>query len=187
MVDVMNKWNAALQHLTSWILPIMIAVGIAFICSRYFYQFLLIQGESMSPTYHHLQMVVLDKRNAVYDRGDVIAFRCVDLDAVLVKRIAGIPGDEVWIDGGTLYINGSLSHIYDTPGIFEYAGLLEKPLKLGTSQYCVIGDNVSQSKNSRYTEVGVVAEASIIGRVVGGKIACPAALVRRNSPTMTEF
>ena len=105
----------------------------------------------------------------MYARGDVIAFRCADLDAVLVKRIAGVPGDEVWIDGGTLYINGSLSHIFDTPGIFEYAGLLEKPLKLGASQYCVIGDNVSQSKDSRYAEVGVVTEASIIGRVIGSE------------------
>ncbi|MGN0435978.1 MAG: signal peptidase I, partial [Wujia sp.] len=65
----------------------------AMLVSRYFYQFMLIQGDSMKPTYHNLSLVIIDKHNRDFDRGDVIAFRCDGVSGVLVKRIVGVPGD----------------------------------------------------------------------------------------------
>ena len=111
-----------------WMSAALVAIVIllAFLCSRYWFQLMLIQGESMAPTYHNLQLVVLDKRGKAYESGEVIAFRCDGLNAVLVKRVAAGPGDKVQIDDGTLLINEAVSPIYPVKGAFQYAGLLEE-------------------------------------------------------------
>lgn len=127
---------------------------------------MLIQGHSMEPSYHHLQPVLLDKQDKEYTVGDVVAFDCKELSAVLVKRIVARPGDTVVIDDGTLYRNGEASELY-SPGVFSYAGLLDHNLILGSRQYAVIGDNLNESKDSRYPEVGIVEEDNIRGIVIG--------------------
>lgn len=145
---------------------LFIGFGIAYIISTYLFQFMLIQGESMSPSYHNMQLVILDKYTKEYSYGDVIAFRCSGLSSVLVKRIVACEGDTIKIEDGTLYINGDISRIYQDKGIFQYAGLLEKEKYLKEGQYFVIGDNVAESKDSRYKEVGIIFDENIIGRVV---------------------
>lgn len=130
----------------------------------------------MSPSFHNLQLVILDKHPEVFTYGDVIAFECEGLDAVLVKRVVACPGDTVqivvWpeqdndcVAGGVLLVNGETSTVYGAEAVFDYAGLAAEPLVLGPGEYFVIGDNVAESKDSRYEEVGVVREESVIGRV----------------------
>ena len=82
-----------------WMSAALVAIVIllAFLCSRYWFQLMLIQGESMAPTYHNLQLVVLDKRGEAYEPGEVIAFSCDGLNAVLVKRVVAGPGDTAQI------------------------------------------------------------------------------------------
>ena len=122
----------------------------------------------MAPAYHSLQMVILNKHDRSFKKGDVIAFKCEGLSAVLVKRVAGVPGDRVVITDGRLLINDELSLQYpDT--VFEYAGLLSAETILSEGEYIVIGDNIVESKDSRYETVGVVDETDILGRVVGSK------------------
>lgn len=133
--------------------------------SGHYYQFLLIQGNSMEPAYHNMQIVLLDKRTNDYQYGDVIAFACEELSAILVKRIAACPGDTVVILNGTLYVNGEVSSIYPEAGYFKEAGILEECVRLGSGEYIVIGDNADDSKDSRYEEVGVVNQGQIVGKV----------------------
>lgn len=144
----------------------MLVILFAGICSRYWFQLMLIQGDSMLPTYHHLQLVLLDKQENEYEQGDVIAFQCDGLSSVLVKRIIAGPGDETIIREGTLYVNGNKSELFSEEGVFVYAGLLSKAITLADEQYLVIGDNISESKDSRHPEVGIVDARDIIGRVI---------------------
>ena len=123
----------------------------------------------MLPAYHNWQLVVLNKRPNDYRPGDVIAFRCEGLNAVLVKRIAAGPGDTVQILNGTLYVNGEISRIFFEKGIFEYAGMLSDSLTLDDREYIMIGDNIAQSRDSRYAEVGIVEMDDIIGKLIGAK------------------
>lgn len=79
----------------------------AFWVSKYYYQLMLIQGDSMSPTYKNFSLVVIDKRADNYKVGDVIAFRKDNIDGVIVKRIAGCPGDtEYSLGEGEYYVLG---------------------------------------------------------------------------------
>lgn len=138
---------------------------LAWYISHNWFQLTLIQGESMVPAYGHMQLVVLNRHDRTFQRGDVAAFRCEGLSSVLVKRIAAVPGDTAVIQDGILYVNGSVSEVYGEDYTFAYAGLLEEQITLQPGEYLMLGDNTAQSRDSRYPEVGVVAESEIYGRV----------------------
>ena len=148
------------------ILPVLIILVAAFYISNHFYQFMLIQGDSMSPTYHNMQLAILDRHSRDYTYGDVIAFQCDALKEVLVKRVVACPGDDVCILNGKLYVNNFPNSVYDASITFEYAGIAGTPIQLGQEQFFVIGDNVAESKDSRYEVVGVVEKESVLGKIV---------------------
>lgn len=150
-----------------WYLVLIACVVIfSYYISANWCQLSLIRGESMSPAYHNMQFVLIDRHSQDYTYGDVIIFHCSNLDAVLVKRIAACPGDVVMIKDGALYVNGIVSSVYGQKGLFEYSGVAQKSLYLEENQYFVIGDNIKESKDSRYDEVGSVTIEDIIGRVI---------------------
>lgn len=152
---------------TNWLFvwTVIAVILAAFICSRWFFQVTLIQGQSMEPTYHNFQFAILDKRAQTYNAGDVLAFWCPGLRATLIKRVAAVPRDTVCISDETLYVNGKRSTIYPNDR-FSYAGILAEPVILGDDEYIAIGDNQEESKDSRYESVGVVSRRQIIGKVV---------------------
>lgn len=161
--NLMNV-NRAYKIMKFIYIPVIIAV--AYFVSTNWYQVSLIRGDSMCPAYHNLQFVLIDRHSEVYTYGDVVAFRCEKLDAVLVKRIVALPGDQVIIRDGTLYVNNIASQIYQQNGIFEYSGLASDIVYLGDDQYFLIGDNLEESKDSRYAEVGTVNEEDILGKII---------------------
>lgn len=140
-------------------------IALSYYISANWYQLSLIRGESMAPAYHNMQLVIIDRHSKNYTYGDVITFSCENLQSVLAKRIAACPGDTVVIKDGILYVNDTISSIYDQNYIFEYSGIAQHPLHLGTDQYFVIGDNVVESKDSRYEEIGIIKEEDIIGKI----------------------
>lgn len=151
----------------SYVVLVAGVMVLTYYISKEWYQLSLVRGESMSPAYHNMQFIIIDKHSGGYTYGDAIVFRCDGLDSVLVKRIAACPGDEVEIRDGALYVNGVPSDVFAQEYIFEYAGIAAEPVYLGDSEYFVIGDNLGQSKDSRYEEVGCVFAGDILGKVVG--------------------
>ena len=163
----MHWWSTVNKtfKLSYFVLVIGIIVFTYYISENWF-QLSLIRGESMSPAYHNMQFVLLDRHSRSYTYGDVIAFQCDGLDAVLVKRIAACPGDQVTIRNGTLYVNNAVSTVFSQKYVFDYAGVAEECIVLEEDQYFVIGDNLKESKDSRYKEVGIVYGDDIVGRVI---------------------
>ena len=162
-----------MRHLLPWsklsklrpIVLIICVIALSYYISANWYQLSLIRGESMSPAYHNMQFVIIDRHSNNYTYGDIITFRCENLQSVLAKRIVACPGDTVVIKDGMLYVNDTISTIYDHNYIVEYAGIARYPLHLGTNQYFVIGDNVVESKDSRYEEIGIVDISDILGKI----------------------
>lgn len=140
----------------------VLIVASAFYISKYRYQLLLIQGDSMSPTYKNLQLAVVDKHNDDYMYGDVIA--CRKGKTVLVKRIVGMPGDELHTESGILYVNDRKSEI--AAGDIGYEGVLSKGIVLRHDAFFVIGDNYAESRDSRYEDIGNIEREKIIGKIV---------------------
>jgi signal peptidase I len=110
-------------------------------------------------------------------RGDVIVFHPPGQQAVFIKRVIGVPGDVISLRDGVVYVNG---HRLIEPYVREAAGALArtepwpsddpaswsliKPYRVPAGKYFVMGDNRTESDDSR--DWGPVARRAILGEAV---------------------
>ena len=120
----------------------------------------------MEPTYSSGQLLIVNKVFDELRRGDVIAVKCESLNAIIIKRIVGIPGDKVRISDGTLYVNDIKSSNIPNDVYIEYAGIAGTDIFLQWDEYFVMGDNISQSKDSRYDIIGLINQKDVIGVII---------------------
>lgn len=156
-----GKKNPVNIGIAAAVITAAVVLAFAYYISRYHYQLLMIQGSSMEPSYHPFQIVVIDKHIREPSRGDAVVFSCDNVSVPLIKRVAACPGDSVVIMDNILYVNNAPVRGES----IEYAGLLREMIVLGENEYIVLGDNVNESIDSRYEQVGIVSAENIIGRV----------------------
>jgi signal peptidase I len=121
-----------------------------------------VRGSSMEPTLFDGQYLLISK--VTYwihppERGDVIVFHPPNnLSDDYIKRVVGLPGEHVEIQGGGVSINGvQLQEPYiANPG--SYSGVWD----LGEEEYFVLGDNRRNSSDSHTW--GVFPGGNIVGK-----------------------
>jgi len=100
------------------------------------------------------------------DRFDIVVFRGPDDSSILyVKRIIGIPGDEVNIIDGRVFVNGNhepLRYNFVQGEVFGNFGPYEVP----EGHFFVLGDNRGNSIDSRHWSSTFVGREQILGRVI---------------------
>lgn len=158
------------KNILSWFITVFAAAVVAYGFVAFMFQSVYMVGSSMSPTIKDGEKCTVNK--IVYtlgepDRFDIVAYRTIENpDSYYdIKRVIGLPGETVLIANGTVYINGN--QVPDMP-IEDYvftAGLAEKTITLGDDEYFLLGDNVNNSQDSRYLNVGNVMESEILGRI----------------------
>jgi len=119
-------------------------------------------------------------------RGDVIVFRLPSDPSInYIKRVIGLPGDEVSLERQRLTINGVTMDLDANGETFDNAPVYEENLDgrvhqtlihdpghskrdglyvIPEGQYFVMGDNRDQSKDSRY--IGAIPETYLVGQAV---------------------
>jgi signal peptidase I len=123
-----------------------------------------IPSASMVPTLKYGDRVLVNKfiyRFTEPERGDVIVFKSVEGDDEdLIKRVVGVPGDEIAVRGGKLFVNGEpqkepyVNKKY--PDRSFYA-----PTTVPKDHVFAMGDNRANSQDSRI--FGPVPEENIEG------------------------
>lgn len=148
--------------------PFMIAiiVLVTWYISSNWIQFALIQGDSMLPTYHNMQLVLIDKHSTEFKYNDVIVFSNDELNATMIKRIIAMPGDTIQIVDDIVYVNNIPSPLLPKDQPLSYSGIASSPLYLSEDEYFVLGDNLTESKDSRYPEIGRVKQNTILGKLL---------------------
>ena len=151
------------QSLRSTISVLVVVAAIAVLVATLFLPILQISGDSMSPTLEHDEIVILMKTKQ-FNRGDLIGFYYQG--KILLKRVIALPDDEVAIDAeGNVYVNGE---VLEEPYVTE-KGLgdcdLAFPYKVPGTGYFVLGDQRSNSVDSRNSVIGAISQDDIIGKV----------------------
>ena len=87
-------------------------------------------------------------------------------DDYFIKRVIGLPGETVQIQGSDIYIDGErLEEDYGKMPITN-PGIAKDPITLEDDEYFVLGDNREISLDSRYDSVGPVKKELIAGKAV---------------------
>jgi signal peptidase I len=141
-----------------------------------------VDGGSMHPTFFDREIVLTyrlvgvmgnsDFAKAIgvgYRRGDVIIFQKPGLNE-FIKRIVGLPGDKVKVEGGKVYLNGvMLEEKYLESNVVTNAGDLfseGRELTVPEGKVAAFGDNRPGSFDSRFASVGFIDYTWIKGRVL---------------------
>ena len=151
------------QALRGTVAVLLVVAAVAVLITTLFLPILQISGDSMSPTLEHDEITILLKTND-FERGDIIGFYYQG--KILLKRVIALPEDEVAIDAeGNVYVNGE---ILDEPYVTEKClgeCNLEFPYKVPGTSYFVLGDQRTNSVDSRNSVIGAISRDDIIGKV----------------------
>ena len=156
-----------------FIVELFLLFGVAYVAVKVVHQFIFqpfyVVGPSMEPNFFDLDYLIIEKikyRFKSPERGEVIVLKNPSSpNSLIIKRIIGLPGEEVLIKNGKVFLKseGSGEEIelkepylpagLETPG--ENKTILKK------NEYFVMGDHRNVSLDSR--SFGPVKEELIVG------------------------
>ena len=123
-----------------------------------------VKGDSMLPTLRNGDRLLLSCLSTQYTQGDIVVIDRYTEDA-LIKRVIAIENDVVSIEDGEVYINGQqLSEPY-IQGITVNKDFNETAV-VPKGCVFVMGDNRSDSRDSRMDEIGMISQKDIVGKVL---------------------
>lgn len=121
----------------------------------------------MEPAFENDDKVAVFLLSRNYQPGDVVVFKA-DNGKTYMKRIIAGANDTVNItEAGGLIINGKAaeeSYIYTETLRLDES--INYPILLSEDTYFVLGDNRTNSTDSRNLEIGTVNKSDIIGKVI---------------------
>ena len=121
-----------------------------------------VDGDSMNSTLNNGDILILNKLDKSYERFDVVVIKYGK--SKLVKRIIGMPGENIEYKDNDLYINGKILKDIDTSRTADFTlEELYDTKKIPSDSYFVMGDNRGNSLDSRFYKVGFVKKRDIVG------------------------
>lgn len=150
-----------------WLRDIFISLAIAAIVIVFLYQPVKVEGTSMLPWLVDQERIFVNKFVYHYEdvgRGDVVVFRFpLDPSKSYIKRVVGLPGDQVEISAGQLMVNRT---VVEEPYLLEEFSdrSSHPPIEVPEDQFYVLGDHRSTSNDSRTW--GTVPRAYVTGKAV---------------------
>lgn len=153
------RGKSLLRELGETLIP---ALVIAVVIHIFLAQATKVYGQSMEPNLHTDMRVVVEKvsyRLHTPQRGDVVVLRVRPGDDLLIKRVIGLPGDEIAIHDGKVYVNGQP---LDEPYLDQETRGNLAPRIVPPLHVFVMGDNRRASNDSR--SFGPVHIDNIIGK-----------------------
>jgi signal peptidase I len=152
-----------------WLRDLIISLGISAFIIIFLYQPVKVEGTSMMPSLDDQERIFVNKfvyRLESIQRGDIVVFRYPrDPSKSFIKRVIGLSGDRIRIDGGQVYVNGNLlDEDYIPPAYADERSY--KTIVVPPGCYFVLGDHRSLSNDSR--DFGPVNLSFIYGKAVFG-------------------
>ena len=177
---IAQEWEAFRARRKEWLYekwkdwgePFLVAAVLALLIRTFLLGPYKIPTGSMIPTFLVGDRIFVDKISYRFhppERGDIIVFKYpLDRKKDFVKRLAGMPGDEIEIRDGKLVINGEAmeqppfyEHYYYNRDDWPYAKAGQK-IKVPEGNFFALGDNSAQSSDSR--NWGFIPKKNLVGK-----------------------
>lgn len=177
-----GKSGGAYKEIIEWIKALVIAVVLVFVIRQFLFSPYIVDGSSMKPNFETGERLIVNKIIYTFKEpqfGDVVVFNVPQQGRKFVKRVIGVPGDVVKLEGDELFINGekvdepyiadAIAAAREQGGLYNGTGLhynfpndanMETTVPEGS--IFALGDNRSDSQDSR--AIGFVDEKEIVGR-----------------------
>jgi signal peptidase I len=171
------------RALVEWGVILAVVVLGTVLLRTFVVQSFYIPSGSMLPTLQIGDRIIVDKLSYRFHdprRGDIVVFARPPLEdqaySDLVKRVVGLPGETISSRNGVVYINGKrLAEPWLPSGSQSSTGALAGgdahpqfdlpgPVKIPPGEYYVMGDNRTDSEDSRF--FGPIPRSLIVGRAV---------------------
>ena len=160
-----TRYNARYRRtLRTTIFSLLLVAAAAVIIAVLLLPVLQISSGSMENTLVDGDMVI-SLNNGKYETGDIIGFYYNNV--VLIKRVIATSGD--WVDiaeDGTVTVNGV---VLDEPYVEEKAlgeCNIKLPYQVPQGKCFVLGDNRTESIDSRNTAVGCISNDVVLGKLL---------------------
>ena len=157
--EAQNMRRFFLDIVETLVLAVILFVGINAVSAR-----VRVDGFSMRPTLEDGEFVLVSKLTYMFgdfERGDIIVFHFpLDPSEELVKRIIGLPGDNILVKDQQVYVNGQL---LDEPYINQ-APLYSGSWTVPEGHLFVLGDNRNNSNDSK--DWDMLPQGNVVGKAV---------------------
>lgn len=166
------------NEVLEWIKAIAIALVLVILIRWLLFKPFIVDGPSMKPTFHTGERVIVNE--ILYDirspqRGEVIVFHVPSEGRDFIKRVIGVAGDTVKVEGDVVTVNGepvnetyiqdAINEAHNNNALYNNKNFPNEDFSDGTvpeGHVFVMGDNRSDSTDSRM--IGYVPLGDIVGR-----------------------
>ncbi|ANE47520.1 signal peptidase I [Paenibacillus swuensis] len=161
-----------------WAKALLIAAVLVFVIRYFIFAPFIVDGPSMQPNFKTGERLIVNK--IIYSirephRGEVVVFHAPE-GKDYIKRVVGLPGDEVKVEGDVVSVNGkaleekyikyAVDEMQNNGGIYNtgpnFPNEMVQDGKVPEGSIFVMGDNRGNSKDGR--EIGYIAYDKVIGR-----------------------
>lgn len=153
------------KEVWEWFKSILVAVILALVIRAFLIEVFLVQGQSMLPTLHDRERLVVSKVQYYFRPplpGEIVVFKATD-ERDFIKRVIAAAGDEVRIEPEGVYVNGEL---LEEQYVLERAREPYGPVVIPEGTVFVMGDNRNNSMDSRHPSVGLVSLEQLKGKAM---------------------
>lgn len=145
-----------------WVISIIIAIILAILINKFLIFKVEVPTGSMKPTINEGDMFLATR---IYNldnlkRGDILVFYNKEENENMIKRLIGLPKDEISIQGKKLYVNGKLINEEYLKYNDDYFGEFKVP----ENKYFFLGDNRETSLDARYWKNPYIDAKDIKGK-----------------------
>ena len=152
-----------LKKIVLELLPYLGIILVVLLVKQFLFSTILVNGASMENTLHENDVMILDKIS--YRFSDIKRFDVIVLESggtKLIKRVIGLPGEDIEYKDNKLYINGKeVEDPYGNGTTYDFDLGNFNLEKIPEDYYFVLGDNREDSIDSRI--IGVVNKKDILG------------------------
>ena len=167
--EELHNQEAEYRRVMNWdfLIYLLSVLLVAFSIRAFIAEPIVVDGESMFPTLLDHEYMLVEKLSYYVERperGDILVCYYPGFTVSCVKRVIGLPGDEIYVWDGEVYINGE--PLDESEYWNDYVRGNMSPQVVPENTVFVMGDNRNVSGDSREPSVGPIPYEKVVGKTV---------------------